>query len=197
MTRLTKNVKSDLSRLSYSYFILRRGPRPAVVDEDRGEGRVGEVERELRLAREEKEGRTAVEGDDGVFALPDDAGAAAAAAGERAEADQVDYGKLRREIGEWGRVLRAPLHRKGHSEVDLCTAEGVSLALPCPIVSSPAADSPLCSPPYPFALPPQASSSGRPSPSGSASRSGTTRPRSTRATPSRMRRRRPSTACGA
>lgn len=118
VTRLTKSTKSDLSRLNYSYFILRRGPRPAVDDHDRGQGREGEVGREERGKLKEKAKDVAVQGEDGMFALRDDLG------GEGVEEEEVDWVKLRREVGEWGRVIRSPLARKGHVEVDMCTAQG-------------------------------------------------------------------------
>lgn len=126
VTRLTKGVKQDQSRLNFSYVILRRGTRPEITDEDRGEGREGEVAHEERLAKAEREGAVAVQGEDGIFASPD-----APAEGEEGAAERpaVDYSKLRREIGEWGRVLKAPIHRKGHSEIDLCSADGLSLFL--------------------------------------------------------------------
>jgi ribosomal protein RSM22 (predicted rRNA methylase) len=121
VTRLTKNVKQDQSRLNFSYFILRRGTRPEISEEDRGEGREGEVAREVRLAQAERDGAVAVLGEDGIFDVPDKP---AGVGGDAAELPPVDYSKLRREISEWGRVLKAPIHRKGHSEVDLCTADG-------------------------------------------------------------------------
>lgn len=74
--------------------------------------------REERAKLKEKAKDVAVQGEDGMFALREDLG------GEGVEEEEVDWVKLRREVGEWGRVIRSPLARKGHVEVDMCTAQG-------------------------------------------------------------------------
>lgn len=116
-TRSTKNSKVGTAETKMSYFILRRGPRPQVAAESRGEGRIGEVARELLEKERERSSKVLVEGEEGVYEPRED--------GEGpVTLPPVDQVKLREEAMEWGRIIYAPLIRKDLILADVCASDG-------------------------------------------------------------------------
>lgn len=118
-SRATKNSKVGTIETKMTYFILRRGSRPKVAPESRGEGRIGEVGRELLEKQREKESRRLIQGEGGVFEPREDVE-------EVVQTPDVDYAKLREESMEWGRMIYPPLIRKDLITADLCSADGKS-----------------------------------------------------------------------
>lgn len=103
-----------------SYIIIRRGDRPVVLPEDRGEGRLGEVARELMEKEAEKLASQVVQGEDGTYSSPnlDDVEKVAV------ELPPHDAEKLRLESSEWGRMIYPPIVGSDLITADLCTSDG-------------------------------------------------------------------------
>jgi hypothetical protein len=131
---MVKNTKAGNHVVKFSYCIIKRGPRPIVPDEVRGEGRMGEVGREMAEKAMEKKASVVAQGSDGVYAseLGEEEGGHERE--NQAEIPEADMEKLRQEVQEWGRMIYPPLHKKGHISMDLCTSSGSSLIRPDPFL---------------------------------------------------------------
>lgn len=121
-TRLTRNTTRGIDELKLSYFVIRRGDRPVVNAADRGEGRNGEVAREVMEKDLVKMATNVVMGPDGVYSSPD----LDDAESPNVELAPHDAEKLRREASEWGRVIYPPLKRQDLVIADMCTSDGES-----------------------------------------------------------------------
>ncbi|CED82391.1 Predicted UDP-galactose transporter [Phaffia rhodozyma] len=118
--RLTKNSKRAVVPTKYVYTVIRRGPRPVVEPETRGHGRHGPVDREESEKLRESQAGRAILGPDGVYETLQE-GEGLSSSGEE---NKVNEEILRKEILEWGRVIKKPVHHKGYIEMDTCTPEG-------------------------------------------------------------------------
>lgn len=120
---MIKDTKLGVKEVKMSYVIFRRGPRPTITDEDRGAGRIGEVEREVLQSLKEKMPRRMEQNEAGIY----EEGAEEEEEGE-VVVPKTDFAKLRKEILEWPRTIYPPILKKGHIITDACTASGTLMA---------------------------------------------------------------------
>lgn len=139
--RLTKHAYRATEDISYSYVIVRRGPRP-VVEESYVQNGGPERMRSGAVAREEEESQTRrenmQEGGHGVV-QEDETGTlhfkgnpSVERIVSRSEAETAaDMASLRLESYGWPRVIYPPIKRSGHVILDSCTIDGECRLQPC------------------------------------------------------------------
>lgn len=131
--RLTKHSGQGHEDIMYSYVVLRRGARPASVD-DHKIGRIGEVGRRelekdaLRQEMKELTIHDVASEHNKAPATVDSAPPVRQESVSRVELEKL----LRLEAYRWPRLILPPLKRSGHIILDGCTAGGKVLRMTIP-----------------------------------------------------------------